>query len=168
MSHGIIPNRTVFFYLSYLLSLAKDGHPINPALLEKTASHFHVFKSTISKCISLSYHRMYNPPPLPTNKRKEIVYPLIQQLLLELNDIQMPKEIHNIYFCRLRELRTNHHLTQAQVADYLGMRRNQYVRYEDGSRLIPVFALLALVELYHTSSDYILNLTDDPRPKRRL
>ena len=84
--------------------------------------------------------------------------------------IWMSKEftaIREIQYKRLRELRTNHHLTQAQVADYLGMRRNQYVRYEDGSRLIPVFALLALVELYHTSSDYILNLTDDPRPKRR-
>ena len=79
----------------------------------------------------------------------------------------MAREIHNIYFGRLRDLRTIHHLTQAQVADYLGMKRNQYARYEYGLRPIPVSALLALVELYHTSADYILSLTDDPRPKRR-
>ena len=76
----------------------------------------------------------------------------------------MPKEAHNIYFRRLHDLRKEHHLTQTQVAAYLGMKRNQYARYERGIRPIPVSALPLLAKLYHTSVDYLLGLTDAPRP----
>ena len=35
-----------------------------------------------------------------------------------------------------------------------------YRRYEKGLREIPVWALVKLAELYHTSTDYILGLSD--------
>lgn len=67
------------------------------------------------------------------------------------------------YYKRIRDLREDHDLTQRQVAEYLGMSQPQYFRYEQGYRDIPTDVLLALAELYHTSTDYILGRTDDPK-----
>ena len=74
------------------------------------------------------------------------------------------------YYRRLRDLREDHDLTQAQVAAYLKMQQPQYYRYEHGLRDIPSDVLIRLALLYHTSTDYILELTDNPDPytdKRR-
>ncbi len=68
------------------------------------------------------------------------------------------------YYKRIRDLREDHDLTQRQVAERLGMSQPQYFRYEQGYRDIPTDILLALAELYQTSTDYILGRTDDPRP----
>ena len=68
------------------------------------------------------------------------------------------------YYNRIRDLRDDHDLTQRQVAERLGMSQPQYFRYEQGYRDIPTDILLALAELYQTSTDYILGRTDDPRP----
>ena len=65
---------------------------------------------------------------------------------------------------RIRELREDHDLTQRQVAQYLKMAPPQYFRYEQGYRDIPTDILIALARLYNTSTDYILGLTNDPRP----
>ena len=40
------------------------------------------------------------------------------------------------------------------------MKRGVYQRYESGDREIPVWALMKLADLYHTSTDYILGRTD--------
>lgn len=53
-------------------------------------------------------------------------------------------------------------MTQQQVADYLGMKQPQYHRYESGTRDIPTDILIALSKLYHTSVDYMLEITDNP------
>lgn len=65
------------------------------------------------------------------------------------------------YYSRIRNLREDHDLTQRQVAEYLGMPQPQYCRYEQGYRDIPTDVLLALAELYKTSTDYLLGRTDD-------
>ena len=70
------------------------------------------------------------------------------------------------YYKRLRELREDHDLTQKDVADYLQMKQPQYFRYEQGYRDLPTDILVALARLYNTSTDYILGLTDDPKPRR--
>ena len=44
------------------------------------------------------------------------------------------------------------------------MRREVYRRYESGEREIPLWALIKLAELYHTSTDYILGRTDRRDP----
>lgn len=62
---------------------------------------------------------------------------------------------------RIRDLREDHDLTQKQVADYLGMKQPQYFRYEQGYRDIPTDVLIKLADLYRTSTDYLLNRTDD-------
>ena len=69
------------------------------------------------------------------------------------------------YYKRIRELREDHDLTQAQVAAYLSMKQPQYNRYERGLRDIPTDVLIRLARFYKVSTDYILQLTDDPDPK---
>lgn len=68
------------------------------------------------------------------------------------------------YYKRTRELREDHDMTQRQVAAYLGMSQPQYFRYEQGYRDIPTDVLIALANLYNTSTDYILGLVDHPEP----
>ena len=65
---------------------------------------------------------------------------------------------------RLKDLREDADKTQAQIADYLHVRQNTYSQYENGQRQIPIECLIALAKYYKTSTDYILCLTDNPRP----
>ena len=70
---------------------------------------------------------------------------------------------------RLRALREDQDLTQKAVADYLHIRQNTYSQYETGQRQFPLELLVALALYYHTSTDYILELTDqrEPYPQKR-
>ena len=70
------------------------------------------------------------------------------------------------YYRRVRELREDHDLTQREVAAELKMSQPQYFRYEQRYRDLPTDILVALARLYNTSTDYILGLTDDPKPRR--
>lgn len=65
-----------------------------------------------------------------------------------------------MHFQRIYDLRVDHDMTQQQVADYLVCNRLVYARYERGQREIPVSMLIKLANLYNTSTDYILGLTD--------
>lgn len=69
------------------------------------------------------------------------------------------------YTKRLRDLREDHDLTQAQVAAQLRTNRNQYQLYECGKRSLPLEMLQDLCALYNVSADYILGLTNDPSRK---
>ena len=64
------------------------------------------------------------------------------------------------YYKRIRDLREDNDMTQKQVADYLKMKQPQYNRYERGYRDIPLDVLIALANLYNTTTDYILERTD--------
>jgi len=68
---------------------------------------------------------------------------------------------------RLRNLREDHDLNQTTVARVLHVSQTTYSRYESGTLDIPSAALIALAEYYKTSVDYLLGLTDDPRPYRK-
>ena len=72
------------------------------------------------------------------------------------------------YYRRLRDLREDHDMTQAQIAKYLGAGLTQYARYERGERSIPVNMLAMLALLYKTSTDYLLGLTNNPKPPEDL
>jgi transcriptional regulator with XRE-family HTH domain len=65
---------------------------------------------------------------------------------------------------RLRDLREDADLTQNDLADYLHIKQNTYSQYENGQRQLPIPLLIALAEYYHTSTDYILHLTDEKKP----
>ena len=65
---------------------------------------------------------------------------------------------------RLRDLRVDNDLTQSEVAQLLNVRQNTYSQYENGQRQIPIDALILLAKFYHTSMDYLLDLTDERKP----
>ena len=65
---------------------------------------------------------------------------------------------------RIRDLREDHDLRQKDVASYLKCTQVCYSNYEMGKRDIPTDVLRALAAYYHTSVDYLLDLTDEPRP----
>ncbi|MBQ6431045.1 MAG: helix-turn-helix transcriptional regulator [Oscillospiraceae bacterium] len=65
---------------------------------------------------------------------------------------------------RIRDLREDNDLTQAQVAEYLGVGQRAYAYYENGERMLPSEALCTLAQLYHVSTDYLLGLTDVKKP----
>ena len=60
---------------------------------------------------------------------------------------------------RIRDLREDRDLLQKDVAAYLKCTQVCYSNYETGKRV-----LIQLAGLYHTSTDYILGLTDDSAP----
>ena len=64
------------------------------------------------------------------------------------------------YYKRIRELREDNDRTQREIAAMLHMPQPQYFRYEQGYRDIPTDVLIALADLYKTSTDYILGRTD--------
>lgn len=68
------------------------------------------------------------------------------------------------YYKRIRELREDHDLTQRELAKMLDMPQPQYYRYEQGFRDIPTDVLIKLADIYNTSSDYILERTDNIKP----
>ena len=63
------------------------------------------------------------------------------------------------YAQRLRALREDNDLTQAQVAQILGTSQTMYARYERGANELPIRHLIALCNLYNVSSDYVLGIT---------
>lgn len=71
------------------------------------------------------------------------------------------------FHIRITELRKRRNYTQQQVADYLGISRGAYANYEIGNREPDADTLAKLAELYDTTTDYILGLTDDPTPPRK-
>lgn len=66
------------------------------------------------------------------------------------------------YYKRIRELREDNDRTQREIAAMLHMPQPQYFRYEQGYRDVPSDILIALADIYNTSTDYILERTDDP------
>lgn len=68
------------------------------------------------------------------------------------------------YYKRIRELREDHDLTQAQVGAAVGVSQRTYAYYESGQRMLPPAVLVALADWYGVSVDYLLERTDDPSP----
>lgn len=65
------------------------------------------------------------------------------------------------YLQRLKDLREDMDLHQADIARLLQTTQPQYSRYETGEREIPVRHLVTLADFYNVSADYILGRTND-------
>ncbi len=65
---------------------------------------------------------------------------------------------------RIRDLREDHDLLQKDLAKMLGCTQVSYSHYELGKRDIPTDVLIKLAAFYHTSTDYLLGLTDIKKP----
>ena len=66
---------------------------------------------------------------------------------------------------RLKDLREDADISQIAITEYLNIRQNTYSQYENGKRQLPIDILIKLAVYYGVSTDYILELTDDPVPK---
>ena len=69
-----------------------------------------------------------------------------------------------MYLKRLKDLREDRDLKQINIAETLKITRQQYSLYELGKRDIPAEYLKVLAKFYNTSTDYILELTDEIKP----
>ena len=69
------------------------------------------------------------------------------------------------YSARLRALREDNDLSQAQVARVLGTSQTMYARYERGANELPVRHLVTLCQFYNVSADYLLQLKPDKTRK---
>ena len=69
-----------------------------------------------------------------------------------------------MYYHRLKDLREDRDLVQKEIAAYLNIDQRVYRNYETGKREIPTRFIVALAKFYGTSADYILGLTDNPKP----
>ena len=69
-----------------------------------------------------------------------------------------------MYQLRIRDLREDRDLSQAQVAELLKVHQIAYSDYELGRLNVPVSALHALADYYGVSVDYLLGRTDVKTP----
>lgn len=65
-------------------------------------------------------------------------------------------------FQNMEAERARHGQTSADVAAYLGITRRTYLNWMNGKSEIPCSAIIKLAELWQTSTDYLLGLTDYP------
>ena len=66
------------------------------------------------------------------------------------------------FYQRLRDLREDHDKNQTDIANILNMKYQQYARYENGEREIPLHHLITLARYYNVSLDYLAGLIPTP------
>ncbi len=65
------------------------------------------------------------------------------------------------YTERLQWVRDCKNVTQKELAAYLGIKQQQYARYEKGINIMPITYLPKICEYLDISADYILGLIDE-------
>ncbi|HIQ93598.1 TPA: helix-turn-helix transcriptional regulator [Candidatus Ventrenecus stercoripullorum] len=68
------------------------------------------------------------------------------------------------YTERLQWIRDCKNITQKELAEYLGIKQQQYARYEKGVNVMPVTYLGPICKFLDISADYLLGLINDPIP----
>ena len=63
-------------------------------------------------------------------------------------------------YTRLRDLREDNDLTQAQIGAMLNTTQTQYSRWERGAQEIPLHHFITLARYYRVSLDYLAGLTN--------
>lgn len=61
---------------------------------------------------------------------------------------------------RLRNLREDADLTQAELGAILNISQRSYAHFEAGTRSIPIEILIALADFYKVNLDYLVERTD--------
>lgn len=67
-------------------------------------------------------------------------------------------------FKRIRDLREDNDKSQKDIAALLEVGTTQYRRWEVGEHKVPAEIIVKLAKIYNVSTDYILGLTQDPKP----
>lgn len=61
---------------------------------------------------------------------------------------------------RIRDTREDRDLRQEDIAEVLGITKQQYQLYESGKRDFKYYHIIELAKYYNVTSDYILGLSD--------
>jgi len=69
------------------------------------------------------------------------------------------------YDNRLKDLRQDKDMTQAEIAKIFYLQVTQYRRYENGETDLPLEWAKKFAKFYNVSIDYIARLTDTQNPK---
>ena len=69
-------------------------------------------------------------------------------------------------FPRMYDLRKDHGISQQEMAKLLGCSQQCYIDHECGRRKMSINMLIKLSKVYGVSTDYILGLTDNPKPRK--
>lgn len=67
------------------------------------------------------------------------------------------------HYQRLKDIREDHELTQAQIAEVLHTTNRQVSKWENGVQMMGVDKYITLAKFYNVSVDYLLGLIDTPR-----
>lgn len=67
------------------------------------------------------------------------------------------------YYQRLRDIREDNDMTQAQIAQILNIQQTQYSRYERGAVQMSIDKYIVLAKYYNISLDYITGIIDEPK-----
>lgn len=65
---------------------------------------------------------------------------------------------------RMAWIRDCRSITQKEMAEKLGIKQQQYARYEKGLNTMPITYLNAICKTLNVSADYIVGLIDEPKP----
>lgn len=68
-----------------------------------------------------------------------------------------------LIYRRIRDLRKDRDLTQAQLGAAIGIPQRTLSYYENGQRMLPTEVLSAIADFFGVSVDYILERTDNPK-----
>ena len=68
-------------------------------------------------------------------------------------------------FIRLKRLRKENHLTQAEIGNKLGFGQMNYCRYETGKILIPFSKFYLITKEFNVSLDYLMGKSEDKNIK---
>ena len=71
------------------------------------------------------------------------------------------------YIDKLRGLREDNDLTQAQIAEVLDTSQTMYARYERGANELPIRHFITLCKFYNVSADSLLDTAPDPKRKQK-
>ena len=63
---------------------------------------------------------------------------------------------------RLKEARATRGISQQEVAEALGVFRQQYARYEAGTHQMPIEHYKRLAKFYRVSIDYLSGMDEEP------
>lgn len=71
---------------------------------------------------------------------------------------------------KLRQLREDNNMSQAEMSNLLGCSQQTYSRYESHTTEIPLESLIFLADYYDTSVDFLLGITNhnEPYPKNNV
>lgn len=67
---------------------------------------------------------------------------------------------------RLKDLRKKSGMNQAELGEKIGVAKSTIAGYEKGFRKPKIRVINQLAEIFHTSADYLLGITEDRTPKK--